>query len=181
MVYKEIKRRAEELRFTFETQREKEDNDFALDLVNFAKQYDFSVFSASLKDESGIVLISREPLKQFKNKKKVIVVNANDSALRQRFTIAHELAHYFLHLTDEERNYVAFRDCRDTPKDGKEAEADYFASNLLMPENKVRAALTAFKGAVGETDSQSKIRLISNMFLVSITAATVRLNQLGLV
>ncbi len=181
MNYCDIKNKAERARIDFERNREVEDNDFALDLVAFAKHNEFSVFSASLEDESGIVLISNEPLKQFKNKKKVIVVNSNDSALRQRFTIAHELAHYFLHLTEEEKNYVAYRDYHNMRKDTKEIEADYFASNLLMPENKVRAALSAFKGAMGETDAQSKIRLISNMFLVSIPAATVRLSQLGMV
>ena len=179
MLNSNIKKCAEEKRFEFEKSRPVDDDDFALDIVAFAKHNGFSVYSASLENESGIVYISDKEIEQFKAKK-VIVVNSNDSALRQRFTIAHELAHYYLHLTDKEKNYVAFRDCSDSPKDEKEQEADYFASNLLMPENKVRAALSAFKAAVGQADAQSKIRLISNMFLVSNLAASVRLNQLKL-
>lgn len=179
MQYKEVKKRAEDIRFEFEKNRNSEDDDFALDVISLANHYGFTVYSASLQDESGIVLISDAGLAQFNNAKKVILVNSNDSSLRRRFTIAHELAHYFLHLTESEKKYVAYRDYENHgEKDKEEREADYFASNLLMPENKVRAAIRALV-AISNTSDEDKISFISHMFLVSAQAARVRLIHLG--
>jgi len=69
-----------------------------------------------------------------KNGEKDIIVNQDDIRERQRFTIAHELAHYFLHHCEEtvsstERAIISFRGA----KNKVEYEADQFAAELLMP------------------------------------------------
>lgn len=176
--YSEIKRRAEEERFNFEKTRKTEDSDFALDIIAFAEKQGFKVYLADM-EESGVVLINEDGLKNIEGEKRAILVNSQDSALRRRFTIAHELAHYFLHLNDEERKMVAYRDVHYQRKTRQEKEADYFASNLLMPEGKVRAAMSALYATVHRMTDQKKITFISNMFLVSSSAASVRLQQLG--
>lgn len=63
----------------------------------------------------------------------VIRVNRNDISRRQRFTVAHELGHFFLHqhvigtgVTDD----VLYR---SGLSDAIEAEANRFAADLLMP------------------------------------------------
>lgn len=63
----------------------------------------------------------------------VIRVNRNDISRRQRFTVAHELGHYFLHrdvigsgVTDD----VLYR---SGLSDAREAQANRFAADLLMP------------------------------------------------
>lgn len=67
-----------------------------------------------------------------KDGKALIGVNSAESPLRQRFTIAHELGHFFLHKTQE-----AFVDYRNNKpgvaKDIKERTADMFAASFLMP------------------------------------------------
>lgn len=63
-----------------------------------------------------------------------IAVNSNEHLTRQRFTIAHEIAHFLLH-----RNYLDQRDLIDDAmyRSGlttrEEAEANNFAAQILMP------------------------------------------------
>ncbi|TIL24585.1 MAG: ImmA/IrrE family metallo-endopeptidase [Mesorhizobium sp.] len=67
----------------------------------------------------------------------VIKVNRNDSARRQRFTVAHEIGHYLLHrdqigagITDD----VLYR---SELSDRREAQANRMAADLLMPQQLV--------------------------------------------
>lgn len=78
------------------------------------------------------------------NEKKILIAK-NDNPQRRRFSIAHEIGHYVLHyyakLFKEEDNkkHISFRD--NTSSLGfsiREIEANFFAANLLMPENKIR-------------------------------------------
>jgi len=78
----------------------------------------------------------------------VAVINENHHPNRQRFTIAHELGHYVLHVESDEglfidKKYtVHHRDhnsCLGTIE--KEREANLFASSLLMPKAIVQALL----------------------------------------
>lgn len=60
-------------------------------------------------------------------------VNNSESSQRIRFTIAHELGHYFL---DKQKVTVDYRNKNySSSKPTKEKEADFFAANLLMPES----------------------------------------------
>jgi Zn-dependent peptidase ImmA (M78 family) len=69
-------------------------------------------------------------------KNRIIGVNSNHHPHRQRFSIAHELGHYFLNhrLDDYEKNIIL-----DNPPAGDDfsriqnREADEFASELLVP------------------------------------------------
>lgn len=58
----------------------------------------------------------------------VIGINSNDQKVRQRFSIAHEIAHFL--LGHDERHIID--DTFDKPTD-KEREANQFAADLLMP------------------------------------------------
>lgn len=64
----------------------------------------------------------------------LIKVNKNDSARRQRFTVAHELAHYLLHrdqIGDGIEDDVLYR---SSLSDSREAQANRLAADLLMPD-----------------------------------------------
>lgn len=68
-----------------------------------------------------------------------IIANSDCSDERLRFTISHELWHYFLHKNELlSNNWNIIKDVlkRDPsfPEDDKEYEANEFAWNLLMPE-----------------------------------------------
>jgi len=72
--------------------------------------------------------------------KYVIFLSANTSALRDRFTIAHELGHLTLHLPaikKENPNAIMratrFVDPEDRDQQRAEWEANWFAASFLMP------------------------------------------------
>jgi len=65
------------------------------------------------------------------NSKYVILVNDECAEPRARFTIAHELGHYFLHTDSNVRIIVSFYKAQSPT----EIEANKFASELLMPKD----------------------------------------------
>lgn len=91
------------------------------------------------------------------------------SARRDRFTIAHELGHYFLHyLYTEETGVAVFgRGERNTA----ETQANVFAASLLMPTAQFTVAHAELGGDVWA---------LSTRFDVSPAAAEVRCQVLGL-
>lgn len=99
----------------------------------------------------------------------VIGVNRLHNPKRQRFTIAHELGHYYMH---KEKN-VAFEDTtffRNNDSTSIEYSANEFAANLLMPEDRVKAAI---KSGV------KSIEKLSTIFNVSVAAIKYRVVALG--
>jgi predicted transcriptional regulator len=86
--------------------------------------------------------------------------------LRDRFTIAHELGHYFVHSNQGERPIRASR----KGSGQLEWEANWFAAALLMPSNEFKAISTKFSG-----DDYS----IAGHFQVSVPAVTIRRRWVG--
>lgn len=99
----------------------------------------------------------------------IIGVNTYHHPNRQRFTVAHEIGHFLLHKPTEKHVDVTFAR-RVGSKDPKEAQADRFAAELLMPEASVREAI-----GVGETS----LERLAKRFNVSVLAAKYRVQSLG--
>lgn len=102
-----------------------------------------------------------------------IIVPAHTSPTRDRFTVAHELGHYFLHYLWRRRS-VAMPDQMIALRKGSdrvEWEANWFAAGFLMPE---KAFKKAFRNHAGS------ISAVAREFQVSQQAAEVRASQLGL-
>ncbi|CAN7203320.1 ImmA/IrrE family metallo-endopeptidase [Rhizobium sp. LjRoot30] len=96
-----------------------------------------------------------------------IGVNSLHHINRQRFTIAHEIGHYFLHRDRTIfRDGLLFRQAGDIAS--HEREANLFASLLLMPDVEFRQALT-----------QNNIPVVAEKFGVSQQAANFRVKTLG--
>ena len=133
-----------------------------------------------LKEPEEIVL-EGEPHKQavkiaglIDRKSNAIAVAKRFEFESRRFTAAHELGHWQLH-----KNIVFFR---DTPLSGAEhaeparplceREADYFAAELLMPEDLLREAFTYYFGVnyLSEDTQEQVLRHLSS-------AAGTRLQQ----
>lgn len=76
------------------------------------------------------------------NGQRYIMVNAGiDNEGRTHFTIAHELGHYFLqHELKSLPIYCSAIEENGVSKNPLEAQADYFASCFLMPEQKIKGA-----------------------------------------
>lgn len=98
-----------------------------------------------------------------------ITVNAKNSPTRRRFTVAHELGHYFLHHKGEELEYL---DLRSTVISPEEREANQFAADLLMPEKEVKAE--------HEKLMFPTVEALARKFDVSKQAMQYRLRSLGL-
>lgn len=98
-----------------------------------------------------------------------ILVNEDESDVRIRFTIAHELGHYFLHVKDDPRKIVvSFR--RD--QSARETAANKFAAELLMPKDLIKREYSKMVIPVSDT--------LAKKFNVSKPAMRNRLESLGL-
>lgn len=120
------------------------------------------------------------------NGRAVIGFNMKEDPKRRRFTIAHELGHYFLHdrteaFLDEIPGHflMAARDTRSSEGiDAREVEANLFAAELLMPEARIRKQIDLLVNS-GIPDWDAILKELSHSFKVSRTAITIRLVRLG--
>lgn len=99
----------------------------------------------------------------------VISVNKEHSRNRQRFTLAHELAHYVLHKSEKE----SFTDTvffRGMSVNNIEYAANNFAAKLLMPEDRVRRLVR---------EGVASVEKLAESFGVSVAAMLYRVKQLG--
>lgn len=116
------------------------------------------------KDIDGMILkIKDQPI--------VVVINKAKPMTRQRFTLAHELGHIFL-AHDQRDLYDAeeARDEEDAPlnsKPPKEREADIFASELLIPCDKLKL----YKGDMKDLEK------LANIFDVSKGAMAIAMDN----
>jgi Zn-dependent peptidase ImmA (M78 family) len=115
----------------------------------------------------------------------IIGVNSLHHPNRQRFTIAHEIAHLVLHKGMEvhvDRTYrINLRDdISSQAVDREEIDANSFAAELLMPEPWL---IEDLKGqdidCEGEDDDD--LRGLARKYGVSLKALTLRLTNLGLI
>lgn len=98
-----------------------------------------------------------------------IKVNKNHNVRRQRFTIAHELGHYMMHRNKS----TLFNDeifFRSEKRNSIEYVANDFASQLLLPQDKVVKAIS---------EGVRNIGMLAERFNVSSPAMKVRVQELG--
>jgi Zn-dependent peptidase ImmA (M78 family) len=88
------------------------------------------------------IRISRAPSTDFsgmlirKDGYALIGINSKEAAVRQRFSVAHELGHFFLHK--EKDAFIDYRDKKGSSSlTPRERQADMFAAALLMPRKMV--------------------------------------------
>lgn len=141
-----------------------------VDVVKIAKAYGINVYVAELSNEISGAIRHNSETDNFE-----ILVNKNNVEARQRFTIAHELGHYFLHrdmLKDSDVHIdTLYRATTQTNVNTKEQEreVDYFAGALLM--NRI---------AIEKLIDNYTVADLAELFKVSSSAMAVRLDILGL-
>lgn len=133
---------------------------FPIDPILIAKAMGLEVFTASLpRDVSGKIFY----------KEKKIFIEQTDYITRQVFSVAHELGHYILH--NDGTSHTSLRDTTSSQGiDTKEIEANFFAANLLMPQDEVLRLV----GLKFTLDS------MASYFNVSPLAMQYRLEKLGI-
>ena len=146
-----------------------------IDPVALANRNGIRVLNAAFSEEglSGLVAKRGSDIQ--------ILVNQNDTSFRKRFTIAHEMGHFFLHLTNQDGEFIdknadLYRE--EEPQNNlseeriREMQANQFAAGLLMPGELVRNTY--------KTGLQDLTRL-AELFNVSEPAMGFRLNRLNLI
>lgn len=106
--------------------------------------------------------------------KVVIRVNRHDVKERQRFTLAHEIAHFLLHrdrIGDGITDDILYR---SKLSDFLEVQANRLAADIIMPCHLVKAELEAYQ----DLREEEKLEKLANMAEVSITAIKIRLGKL---
>lgn len=137
-----------------------------IDPVRMAKSLGVKVLDVYLKENVSGALVKKP------DQDPSILLNAEDSKNRKRFTCAHELGHYVRRAGEPTQyEYVDYRDHRSsTGTDEEERFANSFAASLLMPKWIVEAQhgqdLPAFR--------------MAKQFGVSPEAMQYRLENLGL-
>ena len=97
------------------------------------------------------------------NSKVFAAVNKRQHIHRQRFSLAHELGHYFLHKDGVPDDIITIDspptgEWEESTKDPAEIEADIFASELLVPLSMLKEELK---------DEKKSLHHLSSVFLVS--------------
>lgn len=154
-----------------------------INVEKIAKRLNIQVRREDLKDISGLI---------YRDGNQVIIgINERDSGNRQRFTIAHELGHFFLHTQNplfidkgiDQGSTIKLRNQVSSEAVSlEEIEANAFAAELLMPTQMVIDELKQlFKNIDTKNDDLDNIiSKMANRFEVSKQAMTIRLSNLGL-
>ncbi|WP_081974432.1 ImmA/IrrE family metallo-endopeptidase [Sphingomonas taxi] len=100
----------------------------------------------------------------------VIKVNRFESKERQRFTIAHEIAHYLIHREKIDAGVVDSVLYRSKLSSRTEAEANRLAADIVMPRRAIAEAVRS----KGEIQSDRVVQELASAFGVSKQAMAIR-------
>jgi Zn-dependent peptidase ImmA (M78 family) len=115
-----------------------------------------------------------------------IVIQEKDAKVRKRFTISHEIGHFYLrhqfesgeHVHVDKGNFISQRGPQAaTGIDPKEIEANQFAACLLMPSKMVQERVASLGGS---PLLDGEVSQLAEEFEVSDQAMTIRLTTLDL-
>ncbi len=147
-----------------------------IQIEKLAKNCNLEIHKDNVEDKvSGFLY------REVRNKSAILGVNANHSETRQRFTIAHELGHFFLHAGDPvfvDQAFVMMRDTASSEGEKlEEREANLFAAELLMPAKLITKEVEGMDDI--DIVEDGKIERLAKKFGVSIQAMSFRLANLG--
>jgi hypothetical protein len=137
-----------------------------VDVVAIALDLGINVWAMDLPDSiSGKIF--KDPVNGGSRTGFSIAVNSLHSTVRQRFTVAHEIAHFILHRQKlESGDLVDDAMYRSGLSSKEETAANRMAADILMPFALIRSLISA-----GITDPQS----LASKLQVSLAAMKIRL------
>ena len=130
----------------------------------------------SHREENAPILIKKIPMDNYlsgslsyKDGMWIMTVNSKQHPKRQRFTLAHELAHYILHKEKIGDNLTDNAMYRSKLSNVFERQANILASEILMPVNFVMQFI----------EENKSVSEMASLFKVSEGAMRIRLRQGG--
>ncbi len=162
--------------------QDKYTNNFPFPVIGLARDLGLEIYETNDFDDSQSGSIVKE------GDKYIIYVNSRQPATRKRFSIAHEIGHFLKHrnkldsgtelvdyvaqsIPNGENKTALYRKSNPNISDeGKkcEQEANLFAAEILMPEDKFREVF----------EKNNTIEQVAEYFNVSQSAATIRAKTL---
>jgi len=146
-------------------------NDYTVDVELLATL----LFELGVQHVPDLIVGERQYSAFLAGASRLIVVEANDHEHRRRFSIAHEIGHFVLHLQDHPELFLCSQEDMElqTPDEGQhrrqEWEANLFAGELLMPEQPLIAMFRATGG---------RLSSLARHFRVSPKALEIRLDRI---
>lgn len=142
--------------------------EFPIDPIRIANSYGIPVYVMNFDNDdiSGVL--------EFHANAPRILVNKHHSTTRKRFTVAHELGHFFrghLQLDDDQQIIDDQKIFRSGAWDRQEQEANAFAADLLMPAQELKEMVMSGKS----------FKDLVKIFGVSEQAMYVRLSKLHII
>lgn len=136
-------------------------------LGSIAHELGIEVFKSSLKPEiSGLI----EPSSSAKSGYR-IRINRHEIVERQRFTLAHELAHFILHRSEIGGGLVDDVMYRSSLSSRKEVEANRLASEIIMPDDLIASE----RAKLQHLPSDEIVAQMAKKFRVSKQAMQIKL------
>jgi Zn-dependent peptidase ImmA (M78 family) len=141
--------------------------EFPVKVGALAKALGLNVIKSPLPPKiSGLIQPSEDAPAQY-----VIKVNKYEPTERQRYTIAHEIAHYLLHRDRIGAGVIDSIMYRSNLTSRREVEANQLAADIIMPKSLVSRQYRA----LAEQDDPDLVEELASAFRVSVPAMEVRL------
>lgn len=140
---------------------------FPVKVGELAKELGLEVYKSPLPPSiSGMIKPSTSKADGYE-----IRVNKFESVERQRFTLAHEIAHFLLHKADIRAGVIDSVMYRSALTSKKEAEANRLAADIVMPKELVQKELLARGGIPSDEVAEE----LARVFRVSTAAMKIRI------
>jgi Zn-dependent peptidase ImmA (M78 family) len=146
-----------------------------IDVIKLAKTYGIEVYpeNKEVGDDFNACIVHDKELNKYK-----ILVNQNQPLERQRFSIAHELAHYILHPDKLAEVGRLNRGPGDNINKEEEEKADSLAAEILMPVIYVDEYTSSQRIDKNTPITKSAVLNMAEYFKVSRTVVAIRLRNL---
>ena len=158
------------------------------DLESFIEHFDIKVYYSNMDGFDNPNSISGYSIVNDLGQPE-IVINANDSKRRQRFTMAHEFGHIIMHWDwlnnkdglNKNNTEILFRSngYNNDSDDLKEFQANEFAAELLLPHNHLKEGLGDLNLLKGNPLAMEKMKkMVSEAFNVSESFAYTQIRKI---
>lgn len=146
-----------------------------LDLIALAKHLGIQLLGVEAPDDFNAQIRYVQEQDTFE-----IDVNIKQPATRQRFSVAHELAHYILHRDEIKRYGVITRSVSDSALSAEEEKkADKQAAELLIPEELLRKNLESLGIDSSKAVPPNVYTSLAGLYRVSTVAMIQRIRDVG--